>query len=44
VVSFPALEAAPGIGASVQVVGDINRDADVVTFAGRLEALLTATR
>lgn len=44
VVSFPVLEAAPGIGASVQVVGDINRDADIVTFAGRLEALLTATR
>jgi Amidase len=25
VVSFPVLEAAPGLGASVQVVGDINR-------------------
>ena len=38
VVSLPILEAAPGIGASVQVVADTNRDADAVNFAVRLEA------
>ena len=43
VVSFPVLEAAPGIGASVQVVANTNRDADAVTFAGRLETLLSPT-
>ena len=39
-VSLPVLNVAPGIGASVQVVADINRDADAVTFAARLESLL----
>jgi Asp-tRNA(Asn)/Glu-tRNA(Gln) amidotransferase A subunit family amidase len=38
VVSLPILEAAPGIGASVQVVADTNRDADAVNFAVRFEA------
>ena len=38
VVSLPILEATPGIGASVQVVADTNRDADAVNFAVRLEA------
>jgi Asp-tRNA(Asn)/Glu-tRNA(Gln) amidotransferase A subunit family amidase len=40
VVSLPVLDVAPGIGASVQVVADTNRDADAVTFAARLEGLL----
>lgn len=40
VVSLPVTETAPGIGSSVQVVADKNRDADAVDFASNLEALL----
>ena len=40
VVSLPILEAAPGIGASVQVVAGTNRDADAANFAVSLEARL----
>jgi len=39
VVSFPVIDIPPGIGTSVQVVADVNRDVDAVTFATRLEAL-----
>ena len=40
VVSLPTSVIDPGLGASVQVVGALNRDADVVAFAERLEQAL----
>jgi len=39
--SFPVSAVAPGVGASVQVVGPHNRDGDVVAFAERDEAVLS---
>lgn len=40
VVSLPASIIGPGLGASVQVVGPRNSDADVIAFAERLEEAL----
>ncbi|MBM3505665.1 MAG: amidase [Alphaproteobacteria bacterium] len=40
VVSLPAVAKAPGVGASVQVVGPLDRDADTIALAVKLEAAL----
>jgi Asp-tRNA(Asn)/Glu-tRNA(Gln) amidotransferase A subunit family amidase len=40
VVSLPVIDIPAGIGTSVQVIADMNKDADAVTFATSLEALL----
>ncbi len=40
VISLPASTFGPGLGASVQVIGDLNCDADVLAFAERLEQTL----
>lgn len=40
VVSLPAVTEAPGVGASVQIVGPLNRDADTIALAVKLEVVL----